>query len=213
MSKTGMKVWFSHEVNKCVDDDNEQVLRIVYKEPVITPFDGKLYSIQDVLYFYYQVDIFKGEEKLFSTNVFDCPLIHQLPDEIDKIIQNNMKDSYMIDEYRDDDFERRVQYLQYALEDVYTNEYFYKLERYNTMIREGEIVNYWDEYVLTIGKMDREYRFGRSDKKPEFGQVVMIKNLSENDLLRLKETAISFCDEAIKIYNEDYEEYLDEKIM
>ena len=184
-------------------------LKISYSNPMITPFyeyskgieDGRerpVKNISDAMYFYYHVEILNGDKLMFSAGTHDNPKVQDLPAYIDYIMQFNMKKhGYVIDEVKDEcGFHRKIQYAQVTLEDSFVDiEYSYKIERYDYAVKQSDEKKHkkWTSYTLTISEM--------GNKKTNFGSAVVIKDITPKELNELKETAIAFCEQAVKEYN------------
>lgn len=185
---------------------NKGNLYISFGRPSITPFyDGdnerKLKDMNDVMYFYYDIDILQDKKVLFKTSAYDFPKVLDLPFYIDEIMNFNMENAYLLENFKEDDFFRKVKYHQIVLEDSFgfDVEYFYKIERYDYSVKQPheDVAKEWSEYIMTIGKMKACKTYGGSNRE-EYGDCVMIKYLTPDDLFRLKQTALDFCDVAIK---------------
>ena len=211
---------FLQNIGKAIEEKGECELRekswsrdklkISYSNPMITPFyeyskeekgevERPVESIKDAMYFYYHIDIFDGDKKMFSAGTHDNPKVQDLPTYIDYIMMFNMKKcGYAIDEVKDDSgFHRKIQYAQIILEDSFIDiEYSYKIERYDYAVKQSDEKKHkkWTYYTLTISEM--------GNKKTSFGNAVVIKNISPKELNELKETAIAFCEQAVIDYNE-----------
>lgn len=184
-------------------------LKIAYSNPMITPFyeyskgieDGRerpVKNISDAMYFYYHVEILNGDKLMFSAGTHDNPKVQDLPAYIDYIMQFNMKKhGYVIDEVKDEcGFHRKIQYAQVTLEDSFVDiEYSYKIERYDYAVKQSDEKKHkkWTGYTLTISEM--------GNKKTNFGSAVVIKDITPKELNELKETAIAFCEQAVKEHN------------
>lgn len=213
---------FLQNIGKAIEEKGECELRekswsrdklkISYSNPMITPFyeyskeekgevERPVKSIKDAMYFYYHIDIFDGDKKMFSAGTHDNPKVQDLPAYIDYIMQFNMKKhSYVIDEVKDEcGFHRKIQYAQIILEDSFIDiEYSYKIERYDYAVKQSDEKKHkkWTDYTLTISEM--------GNKKTSFGNAVVIKKISPKELNGLKETAIAFCEQAVIDYNKDF---------
>ena len=188
-------------------------LKIVYSNPMITPFyeyikgieDGRdkpVKDINDAMYFYYSIEILNGDKSMFSAWTHDYPKVPDLPLFIEAIMNTDMKkDGHVINELKEGGFHRKIQYAQIVLEDPFADiEYSYKIERYDYAVKQSDEKKHkkWTDYTLTISEM--------GNKKTSFGNAVVIKNITPKELNRLKETAIEFCKQAVIAYNNDLEE-------
>lgn len=183
-------------------------LKIRYSHPWITPLydyrDGEyeverpVRGISDAMYFYYHIDILDGDKKIFSAGTHDFPKVLDLPLFIDTIVGLDMKkDGHVINELSEYGFHRKIRYAQIILEDPFVDvEYSYKIERYDYAVKQSDDHHHkrWTEYVLTISEMG---------VNSSHGNAVVIKDVTENELLSLKETAIGFCEYAVSEYNKE----------
>ena len=187
---------------------SRDTLKITYSKPMITPFydyskdeNGEVErcvtSIEDAMYFYYHIDILDGDKKMFSAWTHDNPKVQDLPLYIGAIMDFDMKKmGYVFDEVNHDGFHRKIQYAQIILEDCFCDiEYSYKIERYDYAVKQSDEKKHkkWTDYTLTISEM--------GNKKTNFGNGVVIKNITPKELNELKETAIAFCEQAVKEHN------------
>lgn len=184
----------------------KDTLYITYGKPVIQPFKQRIIdSMDDVMYFYYDIDILDGKKIIFHADAYDFPKVQNLPSYIDYIINMEEKDMFLYENLERGGFHRKRFYNFIDLADSFDmdHEYFYKIERmvtYVKQINELEFKNF-EEYTLTIGKCEPN-KEGYSNGEP-FGKQIFIKYLTKEDLLRLKQTALAFCDVAIKEYNNE----------
>lgn len=178
-------------------------LHIQYTQPWVTPFsdgdeeDREVKTIDDAMYFYYNILIRHGEETLLSLSTHDFPKVQHLPNYIDTIMQLGKKKMFLMDNYKDGGFHRTIHYAQIVLDDgIVDQEYFYKIERYDYAVKQSGEKTYtkWTTYELTIG--EREY-------KESFSKTVTIKYIKPDELTALKNTAKAFCEDAILQYNQN----------
>lgn len=184
-------------------------LHISYGRPSITPFynnddtEREVKSMDDVMYFYYGIEILHHNKITLSMSTHDFPKVQNLPIYIDQIMSYNMDNGYVVEDYEDGGFHRRIRYAHVILEDSFgfDIEYFYKIERYDYVVKQSSENNYkeWTEYILTIGEMEPHRKYGGANRE-NFGKVIMIKYISPEELISLKNTALSFCEEAIRIH-------------
>lgn len=196
-------------------------LHITYGCPSISPYynldgtDREVKGMDDVMYFYYNIDILNTNKVMISMRTHDFPKVQNLPVYIDEIMNYDMDKSYMLEEYKDGGFHRQVKYAQTVLEDSFglDFEYFYKIERYDYAVKQSNETVYkkWAEYTLTIGEME-EQKKSIGDNREDFGKVVMIKNITPEELISLKNTALDFCEEAIGTYNKAVSLYEDQQL-
>lgn len=186
-------------------------LLISYGSPVITTFGDEeemIESMRDVIYFYYDITILHGKKTIFSACTHDFPKVQNLPAIIDHILTIDMTKAYALERTVDGGFIRNVDYAQIVLEDAFgmDNEYYYKIERYDYSVKQEdeESPKKWSEYTLTIGRA----LLGRDDGgvfREDFGDAIVIKYLTAEELMALKSTAEAFCEAAIRDYNESVE--------
>lgn len=180
-------------------------LRITYSDPMITSFaeiegeDRPVESMDNVLYFYYDIKILNKGKTIFETRTHDFPKVQDLPYVIDHLLHADMTKAYVVSEIEEEDFYRKVSRIEEELDDTFNMEYFYKLERVDYAVRQHDETEqkHHSDYTLTIGQTERNQ---------SFGPAIVIKDLSKADLLRLKKTALSFCEEAIREHNRTKEE-------
>ncbi|MGO1136476.1 hypothetical protein ACTOS9_13010 [Bacillus subtilis] len=186
-------------------------LLISYGNPIITTFgadDEKIESMRDVIYFYYDITILHGKKTIFSASTHDFPKVPSLPAFLEHILTFDMTKGYALERTEDGGFVRNVDYAQLVLEDAFgmDNEYYYKIERYDYSVKQEdeESPKKWSEYTLTIGRA----LLGRDDDgvfREDFGEAIVIKYLTAEELMALKSTAEAFCEAAIRDYNESVE--------
>ncbi|MDF2879529.1 MAG: hypothetical protein K0R54_86 [Clostridiaceae bacterium] len=170
---------------------------IVYKNPSIQPFrENLIKSIKDVMYFYYDIDIFFKRNKIFHAEAYDFPKVQNLDKYIDYIVDMNEKDMFVYENIEDNGFCRKKLYNFIDLGDIFDIEYFYKIEKIVTYVKQSYENEYkrFEEYTLRIGKCKQNKSYGKE---------VFIKNLTKEDIINLKEKAIEFCSLAIQDYNEN----------
>ena len=183
---------------------------IIYKNPKITPHrEDLLTSIDDAMYFYYDISVLDENKILFNSRTHDFPKIQDLPVYIDQLLEMEEKDMFLYEDFEEDGFHRRRLYYFATLDDSYSMdmEYFYKIERDITYVkqRDEEEFKRYEEFTLTIGQ-NAQNKNGYSNGE-DFGQSVYIKYLTREDMLNLKETAEEFCKYSIDNYNEHLREY------
>lgn len=185
-------------------------LYVSFGRPAITAFhDGtEVSSMSDVMYFYYDITILQENKVMMEMHTHDFPKVQNLPIYIDEIMNFNMEQAYLLDNYEHDGFIRRVKYHQVTLEDSFNLdlEYFYKIERYDYFVkqRHTEEPMLFTEYVMTIGNMEVSREYGGDDRE-DYGKCIMIKSITPDELIGLKSIAESFCKEAILLYNRERE--------
>ena len=179
-------------------------LHITYGNPTITPFRQNLISsMKEVMYFYYSIYILDENKTIFSDHTHDFPKVQNLPDYIDHIVNMEEKDMFLYEDFKHNGFHRKKLYNFVTLKDDFDMdmEYFYKIERLITYVKQSEEEEFkrHEEYTLTVGKNvpNKEHY---SDGEP-YGEQIFIQYLTKEDLLRLKQTALDFCQVAIDEYN------------
>lgn len=186
---------------------NKDSFKLKYSNSSITSFRNRLIkNMDEVMYFYYDIEVLDGENVLFKESVYDCPKVNDLPDYIDFLIDKEESKMFVYEEYERDGFYRKKLYDFVTLEDMDV-EYFYKIERIITYIKQryDSDIKRYEEFILTIGKHAPNKK--GFDNGEDFGQSVFIKYLSKEDILSLKYTAIEFCKMAIDNYNNNLKEY------
>lgn len=191
-------------------------LIIEYSEPSIQPFHEGYFepiTTEDIMYFYYTVKIYRykeldetgdglilaEKELIFEERTHDFPKVADVPDYIDYIINEpcNLK----ITDYESDGFHKIENYNQIILNDFANCEYWYKIERYDTSVkqRNSEVYKDLKKYMLTIGKGFKNQGF--SDNKDN-GVAIYLDNLTEEELLKFKKVCEDFLKSAIDYTNE-----------
>lgn len=192
-------------------------LSITFGRPSITSHGDddfkKVETMKDVMYFYYDVAILHGKKIMLEYDAYDFPKVQNLHLYIDEIMNFDMEKAYLLEDYWRGGFNRKVRYHQTILDDSFgfDIEYFYKIERYDYSIKQGTEEDYKNhtEYVLTIGRMETCKEFGGQNRE-EYGKCVMIKYLTNEDLLALKKITLDFCEEAIRVHNKLIEQWKEE---
>lgn len=185
-------------------------LYITYGNPCITPHRENLVeSMEDVMYFYYNIKILDGKKTLFNASTHDFPKVQNLPIYIDYILDMKEEDMFVYEDYEDNGFHRKKLYNFIVLDDSFNMdiEYFYKIERTITYVKQRDSKDFkrYEEFTLTIGQ-NAPNKEGYSNGE-DFGQSVFIKYLTREDMLNLKRTAREFCKSAIEDYNKELKEY------
>jgi len=184
-------------------------LFISFSNPVITSFsdtDDSVKSVNDIMYFYYDVHILKGKKVLHKFSAYDFPKVLDLPNCIQHIMEFNMDKSYVLYEELNEEmgYYFKEQYAQVLLSDMLHQEYFYKIERhdYKTFQEGITELKEWTTYTVTIGQMERN---SKSYTSSEFSNCIVLHELTSEELLGLKTTAERFIDQAIQGHNENPE--------
>jgi len=157
-------------------------------------------TMNESMYFYYDINVLFGNKVVFEADAYDFPKVQYLAEYIDYMINFNMDKAYLMEDFEDKGFHRNTKYAQIKLEDMNV-EYFYKIERYDTIVkqRHEDLPKSWSKYMLTIGVGERD-KEGNSSRT-NYGKCVYIDNLDKEDLMRLKNTTLAFCEESIRIHN------------
>lgn len=196
-------------------------LYISFGKPSITPYydnedEREVQSMNDVMYFYYDITILQDNKTMFEAGTHDFPKVQNLPVYIDEIMNFDMSKAYMLEDYEDNGFNRRIRYHQVILDDCFgfDIEYFYKIERYDYYVkqRHDDVAKEWTEYVLTIGQIEVDKIHGGSNRE-DYGKCIVIKYLTVEDLNRLKDTAENFCKVAIEEHNRLEEMYKEDGMI
>ncbi|AJD93112.1 hypothetical protein JMA_37940 (plasmid) [Jeotgalibacillus malaysiensis] len=181
-------------------------LKIIYSNPFIQGFEENAVctSMNDYLYFYYDVTVMNREKTLFSSRIGTAPLVHQLPAEIDRIIGFDMEKALVTADIHnntwDVPFHRLTKFAMVSLDADIRNDYYYKIEREDNVVNDDGNLDEWTSYTLSIGNTGEYYD---DEKTPQHGQVVEIRGLTESDLIALKETALTFCKDVLKAHEEE----------
>ena len=154
-------------------------LYITYGDAVITPIPykkGLIDSMEDVMYFYYDIALVDKNKVVFESSAYDFPKVEKLPSCIDYIINMKEDNMFVYEDYKDGGFHRKRLYNFITLDDGFDMEYFYKIERWITYVKQSSKEEYkrFEEYILTIGKNERN-REGYSNGE-DFGKSYFINN-------------------------------------
>ncbi|MFF2531230.1 hypothetical protein ACFVS2_20220 [Brevibacillus sp. NPDC058079] len=184
-------------------------LYLSYGKPSITSYDRggnelTVESMSEVMYFYYDITLLHDNKVLLEMRTHDFPKVQNLPSYIEHLMDFDMDKAYLLEDIEDNGYQRKVRYHQILLEDSFglDIEYFYKIERYDYFVKQHheDAWKEWTEYVLTVGEMEVSKEHGGSNRE-DFGKTVTIKNITPSELCELKDTAIRFCQEAIRSHN------------
>lgn len=173
-------------------------ITISYMNPSIIPFpERELINKNDIMYFYYDVEIYSKEKAIFTTQVYDFPKVQNLSWYIEQILNIKEDDMFVYENYEHKGFKRKVLYSFIELKDSSSldMEYFYKIEKRITYVKQQEEAEYnrIEEYTLIIGQNESEEEF--------YGKSVFLNNLTKMDLISLMNIADEFCKIAIDDYN------------
>lgn len=183
-------------------------LKVIYSNPYIQGFeeDAVCTSMENYLYFYYDVTVMNGDKTLFSSRIGTAPLVHQLPAEIDRIIGFDMEKALVTEDIQDNTwdvpFHRLTKFAMVSLDGGVRHDYHYKIEREDNHICDNGKVNEWVNYTLSIGNTGELYN---DLETPQHGQVIEIRELTQEDLLALKQTALTFCEDVLKAHAKEKE--------
>lgn len=177
-------------------------LKIIYSNPSIYGFEDSQIctSMDDYLYFYYDVTVTNKNKVLFSSRIGTAPLVHYLANEIENIIHFDMDKGIILEDYKDEGFERLVKYMRFSIDGHIRYDYFYKFEREDSYVKIENVLEEKSEYTLTIGNTSEH---SESDKTPEHGLVVEIRGLTQEDLINLKEVSLEFCKKTLEQHAEE----------
>lgn len=171
---------------------------ITFNNGTITPFnDSTLVDKKDIMYFYYNIKIQQNVDNKINTLLFstyDYPKVVYLNEFIDNIINFDMKkEGYLLEDYKHNDFHRKVFYHQVELYDLFFLEYFIRIERYDYEVKQPFENEYkmFTQYKMTIGELTND----------SIGQAMFFNNLLKEDLLSLKDTANDFIQKTIDYTN------------
>lgn len=185
-------------------------LLISFSNPVITSFsdtDDNVKSVDDIMYFYYDLHILKGKKVLHKFSAYDFPKVLDLPKCIQHILEFDMDKAYVLSEEMDEDmgYYFKEQYAQAILSDMFEQEYFYKIERHDYQRSQENIEGIveqkeWTRYTLTIGQIERD---SKSYSSSDFSKCIVLHDLTSEELSDLKKTAEQFVEQAIREHNEN----------
>lgn len=159
-------------------------------------------SIDDVMYFYYDVLIKIGRKRI-KFSAYDFPKVQDLHIFIQEMINHKTKEKgYLLEDFQDGGFYRKVRYHQLELEDTFWIEYFVRLEKYCYEVKQGdeEMPNEFTTYKMTIGEIGN-----RSNS--ESCVAWFINDLNEEKLLALSKTAQEFVQYSLEQNNIQVEEW------
>lgn len=180
---------------------------VSFSNPSITPHheEEHLTKYEQVMYFYYQIDILFGKKTVFTADAYDCPKVQYLPGVIDELVNYDMEKAYLMEDYQDNGFSRKVRYYQIKIDEDILGmdvEYGYKFERYDyEIIQRNEEARFYSTYQVTISLMEKNLE-GYSNREP-YGKAIILKDLDKEDLLRLKQTAEAFIQFSIEHHNKN----------
>lgn len=163
-------------------------------------------TVEEILYFYYDIMIKVGRKKLVLS-AYDFPKVHYLKEFIEDLINHNTeKEGYLLEDYQEDGFVRKVRYHQSEYEDLFQIEHFFRLEKYCYEVKQADedIPTFWTNYKLTIGAIGNR-------KNAQSCMAWHIDSLKEEELQRLVQVAGEFVQYSMEQTNirlkEEIEEY------
>ncbi|PLS19452.1 hypothetical protein CVD28_03280 [Bacillus sp. M6-12] len=162
-------------------------------------------DIEDVLYFYYDVLIKIGRRRL-KLSTYDFPKVQNLHLFIQEMINHKTKEEgYLLEDFQDGGFSRKIRYHQLELEDTFWIEYFVRLEKYCYEVKQWdeETPNEFTTYKMTIGEIGNR-------SNGESCVAWFINDLSEEKLLELAQIAQDFVQYSIEQNNIQVEEWIKE---
>ena len=186
-------------------------LHITYGNPTIQTFREKIIKDMDeAMYFYYDIDILDDTKILFHADAYDFPKVQNLPNYIDYLVNMKEEDMFVYEDYEDNGFHRKKLYNFMTLDDSFNMdmEYFYKIEKQIMYVKQRQDKEFkrYEEYTLTIGNCGKDRKLGGDNREP-YGKEIFIKYLTKEDILRLKQTALDFCQVAIEDSNKALRKY------
>lgn len=173
---------------------------IEFKEGIMTYFDDNktAATIDDVMYFYYDVIVKSGRRKL-QFRAGDYPKVQDLKNCIDHLISHKTEEEgYLLENVEDGGFYRKIRYHQAELSDWNWREYFIRLEKYCYEVKQEheETAKNWVEYKLTIGELAH-------NSESESGLSCFFNCLTEEQLKKLSEVAEGFVQHTILEQNKE----------
>lgn len=179
-------------------------VKVQYSNPRIQALNSYtlINSMDDVMYFYYDVEVFKNDEEILSGSAADFPKVQNLNLYIDEIVNRKEEDMFEYENVKDNGFLRRTLYSFIKLKDSFEfdEEYSYKIEK--------EIIYVKQQDEIEAKRYERYYLTIMNCKGDACGKAAIMQYLSKEDLLRLKKVALEFCKLAIDEYNKELKEYL-----
>lgn len=163
-------------------------------------------SIKDVLYFYYDLTIKVGRRKL-ELSAYDFPKVHYLKEFIeDMILHDTQNKGYLLEDYQEHGFVRKIRYHQSEFDDTFSIEHFFRLEKYCYEVKQSDEdePSFWTNYKLTIGEIGNR-------KNAQSCMAWHIELLSEDDLRELGKVANDFVQYSMEQGNIHAEEWKREK--
>lgn len=174
-----------------------------FSNPVMKPMEenGRVESVDDTSHFYYDVAVVddKDNRMLLKTRVNETTVISELPEAIEKLLKEDLTvlgNAFLLDDTKEDGFEREVRYAAVDLHDAIERSYGVKMERFDYHIKqEGKEDGEWTEYRLVVSQPILFTEDGVT--RVSHVESVTLLDLTAEDLLRLKETATRFLDAAM----------------
>lgn len=178
------------------DDPN---LIITYFNPSITAFDDnkELKSQKDIMYFYYNIEIYYKNKLLLEAYTHDFPKVQNLHSVIDYLLS---EDDYVLEDARGGTY--YTYYIknkkQYYHGDHFEREYSYHFDAIKTrFLKDDKHVSEY-EYTLTIDNKQVLNKYKSENEKVTTPVRIV---LNKDELIRLKGIAESFMENAINHYN------------
>lgn len=166
--------------------------RMVYYEELKPAND-----IKDVMYFYYKVLLRVGKQHLHFS-VGDHPKVQYLSQYIEALVNHDTwNEGYLLEDTTWGNFNRKVRYHQFEIDDTFLTEYFIRLEKYCYKVTQSseDTPTYTTVYKMTIGEIDKKIT-------SEAGMVCFFNYIKEEELLEFGKLAESFCKHVITTQNE-----------
>lgn len=186
---------------------------IDFYDPYITPHSHVEVadSFDEVMYFYYRVDVYVGGELVLRAMSHDWPKVQDLHDVIQMMLGRDLSGRYLyedIDESESMGYTIKSYYDRVLLVDSFHDaaEYMMKIERDYSLMT-GMEHDELETFSFEVGK--NMLRYTEEDQFDGITDVVKsyrVCGLSREDIDRLAGLAKSFCEYALIKHREDMEE-------
>lgn len=144
-------------------------------------------TVEEILYFYYDLTIKVGRRKL-ELSAYDFPKVQHLKEFIEQmIVHDTQQEGYLLEDYQDGGFVRKVRYHQSEYDDMFQIEHFFRLEKYCFEVKQADedTPAIWTNYKLTIGQIGNR-------KNAQSCMAWHIDTLKEEELQELVRVANEF---------------------
>lgn len=173
-------------------------IKVTYSDPVIVPYNqGVLENVDDIMHFYYALEVKKGNKILFKTRTGDHSIADKMPFIIEDILE---APTALIESAEDEGFSYTQHFARTTIGSPHFVDYYAQIEKI-ILERVG--------YDQTVTDEHYNLRFGHSPKRQSglddahnVSTDIVFHELSRDDLLDFKRTIEEF----IKIAIEDYHE-------